>query len=95
MLTISSFILYQQITMKDPNIKKIWWKTFHRCYGPNFYRFEQEDEDKGYFHIYINNEDVETCPLAATIEEVDMRFHDLLAEHGIEDDNMFVRKEII
>jgi hypothetical protein len=29
----------------------------------------------------------------ATRDEVDMRFHELLAERGIEDDNMYVRKE--
>jgi hypothetical protein len=31
--------------------------------------------------------------LNATREEVDMRFHDILAERGIEDDEMYVRKE--
>ena len=83
--------------MKNPNIKQVWNKTYHKCYGPNFYRFELEDEDKGYYHIYINWEDVERCPLAATLDEVKQRFHDLLAENWIErtsDEDMYVRKEL-
>ena len=76
-----------------PIIKKIWDKTYIRSYWQNFFRFEEEDEDKGYYHIYINWEDVETCPLAATRQEVEMRFHDLLEENWIEDDEMYVRKE--
>ena len=83
--------------MKNPNIKQVWNKTFHKCYGPNFYRFELEGEDKGYYHIYINNEVVEICPLAATLDEVKDRFYDLLAEHWIEwtsDEDMYVRKEL-
>ena len=75
------------------NIKKVWDKTYVRAYGDNFYRLEEEDEDKAYYHIYINKEEVEVCPLAASRAEVDMRFHELLAERGIEDDNMYVRKE--
>lgn len=83
--------------MKNPNIKQVWNKTYYKCYGPNFYRFELEDEDKGYYHIYINDEEVEWCPLAATLDEVKDRFHDLLAEHWIEwtsDEDMYVWKEL-
>lgn len=76
-------------------IKQVWNKTYHKCYGPNFFRYEEEaDWEKAYYHIYINNEEVEVCPLAATREEVDARFHDLLHEHGIKDDNMYVRKQV-
>ena len=74
--------------------KKVGWKTYARAYGPNFYRFERDDEDTGSYHIYINNEEVERCPMRATKQEVDMRFHELLDEYGIEDDEMYVRKEI-
>ena len=28
------------------NIKKVWDKTYVRAYGDNFYRLEEEDEDK-------------------------------------------------
>lgn len=76
-----------------PEFKKIGDKTYVKAYGPNFFRLEEEDEDKAYYHIYINGEDVEMAPLSATRDEVDMRFHDLLAENGIEDDSMYVRKE--
>lgn len=79
-------------TWEKRNIKKIWWKTYVKCYWPNFYRWEEDDEDTWSYHIYINKEEVERCPLRATEEEVDMRFHDILAERGIEDDNMFERK---
>lgn len=72
--------------------KKIWDKTLVKCYGDNFYRLEDEG-DTAHYHIYINNEEVESCPLTATRQEVDMRFHELLAKHGIEDDNMYIRKE--
>mgnify|MGYP007038213430 FL=1 len=75
------------------NVKKVWDKTYVRCYGDNFYRFEQDDEDTWSYHIYINNEEVEQCPLCATRDEVDMRFHELLEENGIESDEMYVRKE--
>lgn len=75
------------------SMKKVWGKTYIRAYWPNFYRWEQDDEDTWSYHIYINNEEVERCPLNATREEVDMRFHDILAERGIEDDEMYVRKE--
>lgn len=78
---------------REKNLKKIWDKTYIRAYWKNFYRFEEEDEDKGYYHIYINGEDVETLPLSAWKEEAEIRFHDLLAENGIEDDNMYIRKE--
>ena len=74
------------------NIKKVWGKTYVRAYWPNFYRYEQDDEDTWSYHIYINNEEVEWCPIHATREEVDMRFHDILHERGIEDDTMYVRK---
>ena len=67
--------------MKNPNIKQVWNKVLHKCYGPNFYRFELEDEDKGYYHIYINKEDVEICPLCASLEEVKDRFYTLLEEN--------------
>lgn len=75
------------------NVKKVWDKTYVRCYGDNFYRFEEDDEDTWSYHIYINKEEVERCPLCATREEVDMRFHELLEENGIESDEMYVRKE--
>lgn len=73
--------------------KKIWGKTLVKCYWPNFYRFEWDD-DTARYHIYIENEEVEICPLQASKEEVDMRFHDLLDERGIKDDNMYVRRSI-
>ena len=75
------------------NVKKIWGKTYVRAYWDNFYRWEQDDDDRWSYHIYINKEEVERCPMNATRDEVDMRFHELLAERGIEDDNMYVRKE--
>lgn len=84
--------------MKNPNIKKVWDKVLHRCYWDHFYRFEEEwDHEKGYYHIYINKEEVERCPLNASEEEVRDRFHELLEEHGIEwtsDEDMYVRKEL-
>ena len=79
------------------NLKKIWGKTYIRTYWPHFYRFEEErDGEKGYYHIYINKEEVEWCPLQATEEEVRDRFHELLEEHGIEwtsDEDMYEWKE--
>ena len=83
--------------MKNPNIKQVWNKVLHKCYWPHFYRFELEDEDKGYYHIYINNEDVEICPLCASLDEVKDRFYTLLEENWIEwtsDEDMYVRKEL-
>lgn len=74
------------------NIKKVWDKTYVRAYGDNFFRYEEIDDDHGNYVIYINKEEVEQCPSSATRDEVDMRFHDLLHEYGIEDDNMYVRK---
>ena len=75
------------------NVKKVWDKTYVRAYWKNFYRWEQDDEDTWSYHIYINNEEVERCPMRATREEVDMRFHEILKERWIEDDEMYVRKE--
>lgn len=75
-----------------PIVKKIWDKMYVRAYWPNFYRYEDIDDDHGHYVIYINNEEVEHCPLAATRQEVDMRFHDLLEENWIEDSEMFIRK---
>lgn len=75
------------------NVRKVWDKTYVRAYWPNFYRLEEDDEDRASYHIYINDEEVECCPLCATREEVDMRFHELLEENDIEDDSMYVRKE--
>lgn len=75
--------------------KQVWSQTYVKCYWPNFFRLEEEaDGQKAYYHIYINNEDVECCPLEASREEVDMRFHELLEQNGIEDDEMYVRKLI-
>lgn len=74
------------------NLKEIWGKLFVRTYWPNFYRWEQIDDDHWSYVIYINHEEVERCPTHATEEEVDMRFHDLLEENGIEDDSMYERK---
>lgn len=75
------------------NTIKIWNKTYIRTYWPNFYRLEEEDEDKAYYHIYINGEDVETLPLCASEDEAEMRFHELLDQHWIEDDDMYRWKE--
>ncbi len=74
--------------------KTVWDKKYVKCYWPNFYRYEEIDDSHASYVIYINNEEVEWCPQNATREEVDMRFHELLAEHGIEDDDMYVRKEL-
>ena len=75
------------------NIKKVWDKTYVRAYWPNFFRYEEIDDEHWSYVIYIDNEEVERCPMNASRAEVDMRFHELLAERGIEDDNMYVRKE--
>lgn len=77
-----------------PTYKKVGNKFFVRAYGPNFYRREQDDSDWWSYHIYIWGEEVERCPLRATEEEVNMRFHDILAERWIEDDSMYVWKEL-
>lgn len=81
------------IDRQKKNIKKVWGKTYVRAYWPNFFRFEQDDEDTWSYHIYINDEEVERCPMNATRDEVEMRFHELLDERGIEDHDMYVRKE--
>lgn len=75
------------------NVKKVWDKTYVRAYWPNFFRYEEIDDEHWSYVIYIDNEEVERCPTNATRDEVDMRFHELLAERGIEDDEMYVRKE--
>ena len=72
--------------------KKIWDLTYVKCYWPNSVRYEEEDEDKAYYNIYINNEFVESAPLCATRQEAEMRFHELLEERGIEDDSQYERK---
>ena len=69
-------------------------KTYVKCYWKNFYRYEQIDDDHMCYVIYINGEEAEYCPSHATRWEVDMRFHELLQENGIVDDNMYCRKEI-
>lgn len=83
----------QRKQWEKENIKKVWDKTYVRAYWPNFFRYEEIDDDHWSYVIYIDNEEVERCPTNATREEVDMRFHELLAERGIEDDEMYVRKE--
>ena len=92
---LENCILGCTTTNQNENLIKKWDKTYRKCYWPNFYRYEVEaDGEKGYYHIYINNEEVERCPLQATKEEVDMRFHELLEENWIEDDNMYEWKEV-
>lgn len=78
---------------RKKNVKKVWGKTYVRAYWPNFYRWEEIDNDKACYVIYLNDEAVEYCLLNATREEVDMRFHELLDEKWIKDHEMYVRKK--
>lgn len=75
------------------NLRKIWGKTYVRHYWPNFYRWEQDDEDWGSYHIYINKEEVEWLPMRATEEDAIERFHYWLDQYGIESDEMYEWKE--
>lgn len=74
--------------------KKIWNKTFAKCYAPNSVRFENRDEELMCYHIYINNELYEICPLEATKEECEMRLHDIMDELWIEGNDEPVWKKI-
>ena len=75
------------------NVKKVWWKTFAKCYAPNSVRYEVDD-DVYYYAIYINDELYELCPLQVTEDEAEMRLHDIMDELWIEGNDEPVRKEI-
>lgn len=74
--------------------KQIWGKTYVKCYGLNFYRYEPIDDDNACYVIYIDWEEVERCPTQATEAEVRMRFNDICAERGVDPNQMYVWKSI-
>ena len=74
-------------------IRKVWWKTFAKCYAPNSVRYEVDD-DIYYYTIYINDELYEMCPTSATEEEAEMRLHEIMDELWIEGNDEPVRKAI-
>lgn len=65
------------------NIMRVWGKTYARCYWPNCYRFEMDDDEVGSYHIYINDEEVECCPRIWTEAQARDRFLELLEKNGI------------
>lgn len=77
-----------------PKSKRIWNSTYVECYAPNSVRWENRDEELMCYHIYINDELYEICPLEATEQEATMRLHDIMDELWIEGNDEPVRKKI-
>ena len=73
---------------RKKNIKKVWDKTYVRCYWPNSIRYEDIDGDgeKMYRCIYINGDWVDTAPLCATEDEARSRLLELCEENGVEEE---------
>lgn len=62
-------------------------------YAPNSVRYEVDD-DVARKAIYINDELYEICPLQATLDECEMRLHEIMDELGIEGNDEPIYKEI-
>lgn len=75
-------------------IKKIWGKIYAECYAPNSVRFENRDEEMMCYHIYINDELYEMCPLHASKQEAEDRLHEIMDELWIEWNDEPILKEI-
>lgn len=66
-----------------------------RCYWPTSFRQELNKEDwRPYYHIYIEDEEVEVLPYWTSEEDAEKRFNEILGLMFIECEDMFMRRPI-